>query len=99
MTTTWQERHEAALAAPEGPERPLVALWQAVGQYAEAYEARYGSPIGKDGVLGPNWLAILDGFVGLLNGESGRLDCGSLDHEARELARRHGFSESEVDEL
>lgn len=61
----WKERHNSA-----------------VDSYISAvsdHRARYESPIGDDGVLGPEWRDIGLGIRGLLNGETGRLDCGTLD--------------------
>ena len=43
------------------------------------HKARFESAIGEDYVLGPQWQAIGEGLRGLLNGETGRLDCGTLD--------------------
>ena len=39
----------------------------------------HGSPIGEDGVLGEYWAEWGKALRGLLNGDCGRLDCGSLD--------------------
>lgn len=48
-------------------------------KYAEDHRARFESPIGQDGVLGDYWESIGDALRGLLNGDCGRLDCGTLD--------------------
>jgi hypothetical protein len=75
----WQERHLAAVKAPAGPEIGLVSLIDGWTEYANYHAARYETPIGNDTVLGPEWAAIGMAIRGLLNGESGRLDCGVLD--------------------
>lgn len=47
--------------------------------YAGVHQHQYESPIGDDGVLGPMWQAIGQALLGLLNGDLGRLDAGTLD--------------------
>ena len=96
---TCQEQHARALLFPTIAERPLVRLAGALWEYATAHRLRYGAPIGRDGVLGDAWLDVARGFVGLLNGECGRLDCGTLDAEVRQLAKAEGFTAEEVDTL
>lgn len=80
-------------------EMPLKAFLRALADYADAHQARYESPIGEDYVLGEHWKQAARAFLGLLNGESGRFDCGTLDGCVRELARRAGFSPEEADQL
>jgi len=38
-------------------------------------------------------------YLALLNGPTGRLDCGSLDGEVRHWARKFGFTDEEADQL
>lgn len=78
-TGNWQERHLAAVLAPRGPEAPLVGLIRAWLEYADQHKRRYQSGIGDDGVLGVNWSRIGRELRALLNGESGNLDCGTLN--------------------
>lgn len=75
----WQERHHKALVFPADYEVALVGMFKAWYQYAVLHELRFESLIGDDYVLGPAWEAIGDSLRTLLNGESGRLDCGTLD--------------------
>jgi hypothetical protein len=81
----WQDRHDSAVnAAPHRASKNLfetfiVRSLQAWEGYALAHKERYESLIGDDGVLGPAWEQIGDGLRTLLNGETGRLDCGTLD--------------------
>jgi hypothetical protein len=83
--TGWDIRHNSALgAAINGAvnvpfESPIARMLESWGEYAKAHRARYESKIGDDGVLGQEWEAIGIGIRGLLNGETGRLDCGTLD--------------------
>jgi hypothetical protein len=41
-------------------------------------------------VLGPCWEKVASGALGLLNGETGGLDCGTVDGAVRRLAAEHG---------
>jgi hypothetical protein len=78
-TTGWQARHLSALRAPSTSERPIVAAFAAWIEYARAHEVRFHSGIGDDGVLGPAWAQWGVALRTLLNGDCGRLDCGTLD--------------------
>lgn len=81
----WKDAHNRAVAdVLEGQARRpfetmLVSALFAWALYADDHRARYESPIGEDGVLGPKWRAIGLALRGLLNGELGRLDGGTLD--------------------
>jgi hypothetical protein len=75
----WPIRHAQAMAAPRPGEYGLVHMITGWVDYADVYVERYDAPIGEDHVLGPAWQAIGEGLRTLLNGETGRLDCGSLD--------------------
>ena len=77
-TGDWQGRHDSAIDHPRGPEVALVGMLKGWQAYAESHQARYESAIGDDGVLGDQWRAIGEGIQGLLDGEIGRLDCGTL---------------------
>jgi hypothetical protein len=76
-TEDWGKRHLEAIHSPTGPERPLVKLLSAWINYAKQHAARFNSDIGSDYVLGDEWARIGFALRGLLNGESGRLDCGT----------------------
>ncbi len=83
--------HTRALANPRnGFEMAIAALFLGLNEYAEAHRDQYHSPVGDDGVLGEHWQAIASGLIGLLNGDTGRLDCGTLDGAIRSLATAHG---------
>src|SRR5690349_3641568 len=60
-------------------EEAIGEMVRGLALYADAHQQMYQSQVGEDCVLGPEWTQILDGIRGLLNGESGNLDCGSLD--------------------
>lgn len=99
--TGWAERHNTAIGAPQigtlrGSERPIVALFYALDDYACQHNRRYDSLIGDDSFLGPAWTSALRGLRTLLNGETGRLDCGTLDAAILQLAFDHGVSPDEL---
>ena len=85
--------HLRACNDPQGVEMPLLAIVVGAQQYAEEYELELGCKIGDDFVLGPHWAEVLSNFIGLLNGPTGRLDCGILDTQARTLAKMHNWNE------
>jgi len=78
-TNGWKKRHLDAIGSPQFGEYPYVTLLKGWLAYADVHKARFESEIGEDYVLGPQWEAIGDSLRGVLNGETGRLDCGTLD--------------------
>lgn len=84
-TGGWQDRHDSAVWTNEAPELPntfehaIVCGVESWAEYATCHLARYESPIGQDHILGPMWRDWGLALRGLLNGETGRLDCGTLD--------------------
>lgn len=76
---TWIEQHAAAMTSPKGFEVPIVTLLNGWLEYAETHRDRYGSLIGEDYVLGAAWADMGLALRAMLNGETGRLDCGTLD--------------------
>lgn len=89
----WRDRHIAAVNAPRGVERPMVAALRAWCEYADLHAKRFESDIGDDGVLGPAWEKWGRGLRLLLNGETGRLDCGTLDAIILDNLVTQGFGE------
>jgi hypothetical protein len=90
--TDWEKRHLHAVVSPlEGFEQALVELFSGWLRYSQAVAHRYDGRIGDDGVLGPEWGAIGAALRGLLNGETGRLDCGTLDALLADTLREQGF--------
>jgi hypothetical protein len=76
---TWQYQHQDAMLSPNAREKPVVDMVRSWIDYRKQHKARYDSDILEDYVLGPEWRAIGNALLGLLNGETGRLDCGTLD--------------------
>lgn len=94
--TGWQTRHLEALTLPQGAELPIVTLLSAWANYADRHKLRYESGIGEDYVLGPAWAKIGASIRTLLNGESGRLDCGTLDSFLCTTLAAEGYNPDEL---
>lgn len=92
-TTGWQKRHRDALIAPQGFERPIVEAIKAWALYADAHATRYESGIGADYALGPAWRDMGRAIHALLDGETGRLDCGTLSAFVHNTLRAEGFAD------
>jgi hypothetical protein len=97
MVTTWMEQHLRAILSPQGFEVPIVGLINSLKTYMLEHESCYGSFIAEDYVLGPQFLKAAKAVRELLNGETGRLDCGEMDSTIRRMLYAAGFSEDEVD--
>lgn len=95
---SWVSRHRAAIHTPRGAptssEKPIVDLLTAWTDYAHAHKARFDSKIGEDYFLGPLWAQVGVSVRGMLNGDLGRLDGGTLDHIIVHNLREQGFDES-----
>lgn len=90
-TGNWQGRHNNAVTAPRaGFEASLVAMLRGWATYAAAHEQAYESRVGDDGVLGPEWAAVGNAMLGLLNGDLSRLDAGTLDGFIRDTLAANG---------
>lgn len=84
-------RHNEAIDWPKGFETPIVKMLHFWAMYAVEHQKRYESPIGEDYVLGVDWKDMGLALRGLLNGETGRLDCGTLDGFILETMRENGI--------
>jgi hypothetical protein len=97
-TNGWQDRHDAAIRTVQTHpkdvpfQQPMVDMLKAWAGYAEDHKARYESKIGDDSVIGREWEAIGDALRGLLNGETGALDCGTVDGFILRTMRANGVN-------
>ena len=88
----WRTRHTKAFVFPKrGLEASMVSMLQSWESHAVSHRERYDSAIGDDYVLGPEWGRIGRALLGLLNGELGRLDGGTLDGWIRNRLTEHGI--------
>jgi hypothetical protein len=65
--------------------------------YARQHKAMYGSVIGEDYVLGDYWRDSMRGLHGLLNGELGREDGGTLSGMICDAFVANGFKDDGED--
>ena len=86
----WGIRHYHSWRNP-GPKEIVVRMIEAAADYADWHKDRYESKIGEDGVIGKEWETIVRACLGLLNGELGDLDGGTLDGLLRDMLRLEGF--------
>lgn len=86
------ESHTQAFHTPRaGFESAIVGVFNGLAEYAAAHAKAYGSDLADDGVLGEAWKDAAKAALAMLNGDCGRLDCGTLDSALRELAELAGF--------
>lgn len=90
--TGWQDRHVRAFNVPHGFEAAIVSLLTGWAIYADAHRARYESKLGDDYVLGVAWAATGRAIHSLLDGETGRLDCGTLSSFIHDTLTSEGFN-------
>ncbi len=76
---SWATRHNAALGAPRGFEIAVVYMLRGLHSYRVLHLARYECDVLDDGEFGDGIQDIARGVRTLLNGETGRLDCGTID--------------------
>ena len=91
----WVVPHVDAWAQRSGNPRELAAgavaaAVTAWARYADAHYALYDNRIGDDAVIGEGWKSWGKSLLGLLNGETGKLDCGTVDKMIREIAELNG---------
>lgn len=89
----WGERHYRAF---ERDTTGIAAMLRAWAHYADSHRSRYGSPVGDDGFLGPEWGRIGRGILALLNGEIGGMDGGTLDGMIRDIAKANGIDSEDL---
>lgn len=89
---SWLSEHLAALKAPRpGFENALELLLRGFEAYASAHAVRYESPIGEDLIMGEAWQMIGHALIGMLGGDTGRFDCGTLDARIRKVLADNGI--------
>jgi hypothetical protein len=82
---SWATRHYAAWVTGRGgywprvDVSPIPRLVDSLAAYADAYNRRYGARLGEDRILGKHWLNAVESVRGMLNGDCGALDCGTVD--------------------
>lgn len=79
-------QHIKAMNCPNpGFERAIVNILKGLAEYAYIHLCDIEYPIADDWYLGEFWNNLFQSAVGLLNGETGRLDCATIDYHMRVL--------------
>jgi hypothetical protein len=92
--TGWGKRHTLAWEKGVHGDFNTSALPMMIrgwAKYADDHSAVFGSTIGEDYVLGDEWETIGRAIRGLLNGELGGLDGGTVDGLICEMLEAEGF--------
>lgn len=93
-TQEWALRHVNATYNPQGPEGAVLTLLKGWIEYAQWHESRYEGPITDDYYLGTQWVRVGHAIKELLNGDTGRLDCGTLSEIIEDTFTDHGRAPS-----
>jgi hypothetical protein len=92
-TPTWLVNHRLAMSAPRpGHEAAIVGMLNAWLAYEAVHLKAFESKLGEDYVLGPAWESMGKAIRDLLNGTTGRLDCGTIDGVICDHLRAQGFA-------
>lgn len=83
----WALRHRRAFAT-----HPVAGIIRAAAVYADDYQTRWENGIGADYVLGDYWEKILRSARGMLNGDLGNMDGGTLDTLIADMLEAEGFN-------
>ncbi len=70
-------------------------MLRALAAYADDHLKRFESPIADDYILGADWRRSLSAVRALLNGDTGRLDCGDVDRAILAMFKAAGFEGDE----
>ena len=88
-----QRKHQWSWDHPyPGFEFSLRCMVEGAVTYAATYAMRYQVPISRDAILGDEWLKIVQGLIVLLDGDTGRYHCPTIDGLLRATAEQAGFT-------
>ena len=79
-----------------GFDTAIGQMLRALALYADSHLSRFETPISQDYVLGVEWRRSLSAVRALLNGETGRLDCGDVDRAILAMFTAAGFEGNEL---
>lgn len=82
---TWWQRHCRARA------NPIWVMLLQLAAMADLHRRHYESSIGEDGILGAHWRDMVQGLRGMLDGDCGNLDAGTIDHILCHMLETEGF--------
>ncbi len=88
--------HNEAIRRARRFELPIIRGLQAWEQYAQVHKQTYDAPVMEDGTIGDYWAAWGFALRCLLQGQTGRLNCGHLDRYILELLKYHGATDQDL---
>ena|SRR5690348_2703764 len=96
-TWRWKAGHnDAVTSAPHTRgssfDGALVNMLKGWYDYAALHEDRFEAKVAEDYVLGPQWFAVGTALLVLLNGDTGRLDAGTVDRFIRDTMVKAGYT-------
>lgn len=85
--------HNDAVANPHGVEKAILGILTSIHDYCRSYRYRCDyQNVGDDSILGDEGIKpMLKAVQVLLNGPTGRLDCGTIDTVLFDIARENGI--------
>lgn len=89
----------AKLSLVAAHESSLETMFSAWASYAGTHKRMYDTDLAEDYVLGPQWVEMGRCLIGLLNGVTGKIDCGNFDRNVRKVALAAGFDQATVDNM
>lgn len=92
-TSGWRTRHRSALHSRR---YNIVIMLEGWCKYATEHQNRLGTSISEDYVLGPQWARLGKALHGLLDGETGDLNCGTLSTIIHDNIAEAGFDWEEI---
>lgn len=88
----WGANHVSALRFPRNDAEKAIGLMvKGLVAYVDSTKAEWGDHVGNDYVLGVHVKELAQAVLGLLNGPTGRLDCGTLDGLIRDVCELAGI--------
>lgn len=75
---------------------PLLIAMDSLLRAARTYSTRFESTLAEDYVLGPDWLAAAKGVRGLLDGDFGPIDSGTVEEIFWRAMDAAGFTEADL---
>lgn len=89
----WGKNHIRAMRFPRtGFERAISQMVKGLVTYVDAYRDKFDGHVGRDGVLRDHVKELARATIGLLNGPTDDLHCGTVLHTIREVCELAGIN-------
>jgi hypothetical protein len=87
--SAWDNSARSEYQSNPGIERAIGLMLRGLGEYVDGY--CLGDSLASDHYCGEEWLTMARALRALLNGPTGRFDCGALDSALCALYKYAGF--------